>query len=285
MLFTSFFISCQKETNFDDTPTPATDSNYLDKIYDLYDDGSGIDTQQIISFHYDNQKRVSSFEDRSTTDPNAFRTFEYYYNGTDSLPFKSVTIDREGMPPMFNYDTITTFHFFDAQQRKLMDSSVRVTNNSSFISVEQKVVHYSYAAGKLFGETSTILLTGLGTITKTRDSADLNSNGDITTNKKYLFNGTSYELNTTSVFTYDSHPNAFAKLSLFPVHRQFPNGETLYFEYLGHNNILTQDEITVTPTYNFSWNKTYTYNNAGFPLIETYVATVPEIWHYTYKSL
>ena len=283
-----YLTACQKEISADNGlfPVPAADSNYLDKLYDLYDNGAGVDTQEIYTVHYDNLKRVSSISDSlvTATGPEHFESFYYSYNGTDTLPYRSVQVVTESSS---YFDSLSTYHFYDAQKRKSQDSTVETYGPmGAAYTVSKRIIAYSYGAGKLYGETAATDITPAGVTFFTRDTADVNSNGDIITNKKYRFNGTGYDLYVTSNYTYDTHANPFSILSNFLAHRYFPNGETLIFEYMGHNNMLTQNEFTIPSSYNFSVSVNYVYNTAGFPIIENYLGpALDEKLIYTYKTL
>ena len=80
-----FLVSCQKEFGIEsDNILTTADSIYLDKIYELDNNGNRIDS---LIFVYDNQKRVVSMGFNYAL-PNAYM-YTYYYNGSDTLPFKS----------------------------------------------------------------------------------------------------------------------------------------------------------------------------------------------------
>ncbi|MEP6713339.1 MAG: hypothetical protein ABJA37_13015, partial [Ferruginibacter sp.] len=246
--------------------TMVSDSNYLDKIYDLYDDGTGMDTQDVFTVHYDNLKRVTVITDSVVNDPGLglFEAFHYYYNSADTLPYKSV---ERGIITSGALDTTTIYHFYDAQKRNLKDSMMGSINGDSY----KRIVDFSYAPGKLYGQTIETANSPLVPATFTRDTADIDAYGSITNNKKYFFNGTDYTIHTVATFTYDNHLNPFVKLGIFKAHKNFPSGETLFFDYMGYNNIISVDEIVFNapgPNGNKSiQNYNYNYNSSGFPLI------------------
>jgi hypothetical protein len=269
-----FASSCQKQINGLDPlpPTPVDsvkilDSSYLDKLYELDANGTGFDTTAILTIHYDNWKRVISLNDSEVTTVGLaeIQSFYYYYNGTDTLPNKSVEI-YSSTPGFF--DTLTSFHFYDTQKRNLKDSIIGADHAVSSHQLYKIVTDFSYAPGKLYGQTTVTDIEPTGSTTFSRDTADIDANGNILKNKLYLFAGASYIPHAVSDFTYDSHLNPFAKIGIYKAHRGFPSGETLFFDYMGYNNIVSQNENTEAGNIIENWKNTYTYNAAGFPVIQ-----------------
>lgn len=273
-----YLSACQKEyspSGIDPNPTPtplptpSVDSNYLDKLYSLYDDGSGLDTQIISTLHYDANKRVVSIIDSITKPLTPWMSYNYYYNGADTIPYKSIFINSENQA---DPDSVTHYFFYNTQGQKIKDSVKSVYSGTSYF----KVQNISYAPGKIYGITDA-----------SRDTASLDANGNILLNKHYILSGSTYKLDVTSIYTYDSHPHPFAKLSNHIAQQQFPNGETLYYEYMGNNNFTLQDETTtISQNYHFMSFVNYTYNAAGFPTKMTgdYGNGI-EVVIFTYKSL
>ena len=291
MIFGLYLISCQK--SIDSLIQLPVYSNYLDKMYDVYDIGSGLDTQFISTINYDNTKRVTSIIDSVLNGSNMeyYGSIVYSYNGSDTVPYKTDEKWKD-VGGFGSADTTITFHFYDSQNKKTRDSSVKIHSNLSGTFYDKKiiVVNYSYSTGKLFGQT---ILTPVfpvgGSIELYRDTADLNSAGDITMNKKYVFNGTDYDLKGIANFTYDAFPNPFAKLSNFQSHREFPNGETLLlYECFSHTNRISQYEETYdnpNPPYIFSVSNTFTYNSDGYPVSATASGAYISTLYYKYKTL
>ena len=284
-LFCMFMTACQKEVNVDDNfvPTPTTDSNYLDKIYDIYDDGSGVDTQNISVCRYDNLKRLTAINDSVYNSDKI--TFTYYYNSTDTLPYKSMYTDEFTA----GSDTEIVYHYYNTNQQKIKDSIIKsyYSNGLGSQAVSVQVVNYSYAPGKMFGE---LVKTGINSASApvySRDTAILDANNNIISSVDYTLSGSTYVLNRTSGFTYDNHPNPFSRLNIFKSYNRFPNGETLFWEIMCYNNILTQYEETLPPNpYIFDPVFTLTYKQNGFPASNsTGSGATLDTEAYTYKSL
>ena len=92
LLFVCLLLAaCQKEIarpgNLPVTPIlNTTDSNYIDKI--IYLDSAGIMREDSILYQYDNLKRLVAIAD--TISANENETNVFYYNGTDTLPYKAI---------------------------------------------------------------------------------------------------------------------------------------------------------------------------------------------------
>ncbi len=95
------FVSCQKDYSptivptTDSTIKPTNDSTLL-KMYVKLDTSHtpGRDTLVKMEFEYDNLKRVNQFRyseyDSATGEFDYEFNFQFFYNGTDTLPFKSI---------------------------------------------------------------------------------------------------------------------------------------------------------------------------------------------------
>jgi hypothetical protein len=291
VVFCIGFTACQKEftieVNLDPVDPPTTsDSIYLDHVYDLYDEGSGLDTQAISRIVYDNLKRVTAIIDSSMDPAIPNDSLLYFYHGTDTLPYKLV--DRTLSDPSFGYEYRDSYFFYDAQKRKTQDSVINtyvdMNGNSS---VNTGVYNYSYGPQSIYGEVWQVdgLVPGMQLIYK--DTALVNAAGDITSSKRYKLIGGNYVLNGTSTFTYDGHASPFSILTLKHAHRMLPNGETILGEYMAYQNIISQQEHTIDAGYDFSQTFTYEYNVFGLPRkARSDIGTPQEgALHFTYKRL
>ena len=277
LIITVFFVlnSCQKEYSIDNgniiiTPPPIIpDSSYLSKIYSIYYDASGRDSSSR-TYSYDNLKRVIAMTD-SLTDPaatNPFNAFVYYYNGNDTLPYKTRLYVND-----FSYtDTTITYHFYNNLGRKIKDSALRSYNTFPIINYYKDTIvsSYSYAPGKIYGITN--YSSGSSASASYKDTASVDARGNLLSNKRYrLVAGppASYELYVTSNITYNNGLSPFAKLSNFKSYIVFPFGETFYNEFAQNNNITQIDEYTIFgpgSVYHYIENFTnYTYNANGYP--------------------
>lgn len=284
------FSACQKEYDPGPDPNPIVlpsnnDSIYLDQIYLLYDVGAGLDTQDISRLVYDSRKRVVAVINSTLNTPLETDSILYFYNGTDTVPWKMeerVFLDPTG------YEYKIDYFFYDAQDRKLKDSSIYYyLPAGGTVSNYTRVFRYSYGTNRTYGEVWQQNSLGTAMELAYKDTAIMNINGDIVVSKRYTLTGGNYVLNTTSSFTYDNHPSPYSKLSMLRAHRYLPNGETILSEYMSFQNIISQQESTIDPVYNFSQNFVYEYNNIGLPKkVRSDVGTpMEETVYFTYKKL
>jgi hypothetical protein len=288
VLFISTLVSCQKEVN-DNIINPVVipvvnDSIYLDKLFDLYDTGSGVDTQEVFIFNYDAQKRIIKWEIRDFNTNDIYTEFFYYYSGNDSIPFKSELreYDFSGSIP----DTTITYQSFDSNKRITRDSSL--VSRASGTYFYYYVTDYSYAGNEKYGYARNIQIFPAPGINYTKDTATLDASGNILTSKRYKDYGLGYELVSTSSYTYDTHINQFAKQWINKAHQIFPFGETFIWEYMPYNNVNTQVEYIISsgPAPWMNLTNTYTYNSKGLTsTVVTVDGTDTETIIYTYKSL
>jgi hypothetical protein len=273
-----FLVSCQKEFGIESSSILTTaDSIYLDKIYELDNNGNKIDS---VTFVYDNQKRVASMGFNYTL-PDAYM-YTYYYNGSDTLPFKSRYIQAD----LTSSDTTITYHTYDAGQRNLKDSAIvsrLSTGPFGSYTLLHEVVHYSYATGKKYAYTDITYFSPSTSSLVRNDTAIVDAQNNITSSKA---NFSTTALQNSSNLTYDNHVSPFSLLSSFKAHQRFPSGETLFLEYFPFNNILTLSEVNqgssaITTSY------TYTYKSNGLPATATIIYNVTDVTRllYTYKKL
>ena len=209
--------------------------------------------------------------------------YTYYYNASDTLPFKSRHIDVS----LNSSDTTITYHFYDANKNNLKDSSILSLLNTgplgSYIFLTQ-VARYSYATGKKYSHTDiTYILPSPGTDLR-EDTAILDSRNNILSCKAN-FSFTS--LQNTSSLSYDNKISPFSLLSNFKAHQRFPSGETLFFEYFSYNNILSLSETNQGSPINTT-HYAYTYKPDGLPKTVTMTYNnLPDTTRllYSYKKL
>ena len=277
-----YFSSCQKEMSVEKENSSGTsfvaDSNYLDKIYII--SGSSSDTQNIITFHYDSRKRVVLMSDSEITPagPLFFKNNSYVYAGNDTVPYLSFWERNVGLS---SPDSFITYHFYDASGRNLKDSSLY-----SVVSPDDYVVNYSYSPGKIYGQT---MENSTGTPFYTRDTAIVDVDGDILSNKISALVGGTYSMGVIySSFNYDTHTSPFSKLSNFKAKQPFPgtyeDDDTTLYTQMPFKNIINQ-----TGNYPYgplSITASFLYNTSGLPTRENRnINGNSEIIIYTYKRL
>jgi len=278
------FSACQKQIDSrgeDPTLPPVVeqDSNYLYRVWETDTTTSTLDSIDVSTYFYDAQKRVTKrteFYGDAVSTPDSLDVVTLYsYNGNDTVPFKSIIYDYA------NGDTTTTFHYLDAQGRKLKDSSISfVTSAFPF----KRVSNYTWHAnGFVIDFSATVTGGGSVLLPKFKDSATLDSRGNIIYYAEYyyLITGTP-ELHERVNITYDNNPNPEAKLSIFKIRDlviggepdiieffpQFNNG--VKFDYFIAGNGFPDDIYTFFHQYNYLPNfypasgKIYDVNPGSF---------------------
>lgn len=260
-----YFSSCQQEINPNILQTPQNDSIYLDKTFGIDTTlPAGADTTDKAFFTYDNSKRLSKLIQLYGTGFNVSTTFDFLYNGNDSLPWKM--IDRDIFPGV--YDEADTIYFFYSNAVVSKDSTITWDN----------------MAGMNTGARVTTYLVSGNTVNRT--------------DKHYDFIGGNYVLNNTSQVTinvtsssgniltqtlvsgsntfqsvqasYDNKPNPFSRA----LKVRYPEFDTYY--WLGwlaqHNNpAQVQYQEVGLPAETEVYN--YVYRSDGYPLRFTIATT------------
>ncbi len=267
-IFLIMLQSCQKEISIENgipAAPNAIDSNYLSKIlYSAVVNGVPTDTAVFWTYKYDNLKRVTSLVD-STSNP-VPNSYFYFYNGTDTLPFKTV-LYQVGV--WHDYDTTITFHYFDNTGRNAKDSVI-FSYSDIFSGYESwyEIRNYSYNLNKIYGLREIYRPGGYTPYYK--DTATLDAAGNIIDNKRYRFDSFSntWEPDATSTFTFDNKPSPYSTLSNFKTYHVFPSGETLFFELPFKNNKVSQHEHHSfgpgQPGVFVDWDYTNIYKPNGF---------------------
>ena len=272
--------SCQKEISSENGIAPVVpltiDSNYLSKIYAFDINGSSADTVEVVTYNYDNLKRVTSVVDSSKNLYNATQqSYFYFYNNSDTLPYKSVRYQVSAEDPaltQLTYDTIISYHLYDNAGRNLKDSGIH--SNSSILNgyySTYTVKQYSYALNRIYGYASSnpISVPYSFVSPDEKDTAVLDALGNIIDNKIYRYNSYTslWELSITSAFTYDTKASPFSRLSNFKTFGVFPNGETFYGELPQKTNRVTQNEhhsfSNGAPGVHFDYSYFNSYNANG----------------------
>ena len=302
-----YLISCKKEENSDNVNDPETpvfiDSSYLDKWYVIDSVDSYEDTSSIYEFTYDNEKRVTSVEILKLNPSlilEHFGIMNYYYNGSDTLPYKSYTLQNTYFAGPLLMDTTTTFYFLDATGKRLRDSTLRTTwDGTSYIS-RIILTNYTYVSDNVITHS---LYHGItyqnGVITDTLDlptsDTTMVSNGNDLANIFYLGDAGAYITETT--ITYNTEPNIFSKFNIrnnfqYPNFGQhfgdFPTNTTnnpLHFHQIGYyafGGTTTVSDLTYTYQYNSNGLvKSVIWPNLNIPSPSTnYVKNL-----FTYRNL
>ncbi|MEO6932443.1 MAG: hypothetical protein ABI151_12495, partial [Chitinophagaceae bacterium] len=166
--------------------------------------------------------------------------YSYYYNSNDTLPFKSILYEKELYNNQLSTDSFTTFHYFDNTGRNIKDSVIRQSQGNQSTTVKT----YTYNTNKIFGYQTYFDPINNYSVER-RDTALLDAGNNIIDSKRYGFDSAtnSSELNSHSIFTYDTKQSPFSRLSNFKTFGVFTSGETLFRELPQNSNRVTQNEL------------------------------------------
>ena len=272
-----FLYACQKDFTVKDNDSVgqalAVDSNYIDKIYGLWDNGTGIDTQQILTFKYDATKRLASVHDSDITMSGMIHWSSdyYFYNGADSIPFKYIQVSTETSTDL---DSSTTFYFYNPLYRKTKDSILVASYISGICDYKTfNVDNYNYVSGYRYTSSSgykNIILPPPYIYTFTgKDTGMIDSYGNMTAFDIHLqivspITSGSSSYSSKSIFTFDNKPNPFAKLSIFSALKN--GGGAKFLDLIVSTNNITRTE-TISPPFTYLTLYSYIYNSTGYPVI------------------
>ncbi|MFZ1528373.1 MAG: hypothetical protein WAT19_06470 [Ferruginibacter sp.] len=293
LVISAIMFSCQKEMDENSLLNPPVtnllDSNYLDIIYEI-DSIAGVnDTFGRWIYEYDNQKRVASLTeyDNYSGMIDGKDIYRYFYNGNDSLPFKTLNYNYNLVNNIWELgDSSLTMYYYNAQGRNIKDSLVTFNQNgpSQYI-----VKRYEYAGQNIYMEELFYLSTSSIPVISRRDTAVLDLNGNIRFSKKYAVYNNVSTLDYTSEFTYDNKPSPFKKLSNFSSLVVTPFGETFFYEMQGTNNRLRANEINAFTGNGYTEDLTgkYSYLPNGYPsrIVDEYAPDSISIVSFKYRSL
>lgn len=263
-----FTMSCEKEFSFengggviDSTGNQHTntskDSIYIHSIKRLKLNGSVYDTVLVTHITYDEQRRFKSWEGVPGTNPDFIEAFEFYYIGTDTLPYKGrFTHVDAGLT-----DTVVQlYYFFYDQARKRKDSVVKTVNGIPGIA--GWVDNFYYPPGK---SVTIGTWTDAGGTYEYADTCVLDANNNIISAKFY--DGTGRQThNWSGTYQYDNnkHPYSVTNISkAIPktLGGGFPN------KYSSFNNISYQKLDFFRINYIQETRNTYVYNRFGLPIL------------------
>lgn len=252
LLLFSLLNACQKNPEDPNHPKEADTRLLISKL--VYFDDALTDTSVVNIFNYDGQKRVTSINQYWYD--NGFseiaNTATYYYNGLDSLPFKTES-SEEGSGII---NKSTDFHFYDNAQRLIRDSIISVRNTNT----EKYTINYTYATDKIT-ETWKDVFSG-NTDYYNTGYIDIRSGNII----KVVTNDLSGRI-VTSLFTYDAHPNPINNINIRFTLRPLPSYDNdAPDDGRISNNILTETTTGyLADGIVFNKLSTYTYNANGYP--------------------
>jgi hypothetical protein len=263
------FSSCQKEIDWGFSNKPQGDSSYLSK-YIFMDTTlpAGSDTVTKAFLSYDNSKRLSTIQAYNVGTIDSF-TYNFRYNGADSLPF--LIIERGT-----GYNGPATSYI----------DSILLTYNNAKVKTDS-VIQWIYPANSYDGTTvRTSLISGNVVKVFERDYGDIGgvitllnfdsalynvsySSGNLSS--AILFSGAVAFYQSVSA-TYDNKRNPFGKIIKFS-YNSFENEIFNEWNIQRNNPLQVQYQHTFPPSNSEQY--TYIYRTDGYPVSSTFFETVP----------
>lgn len=251
------FVSCQKEVEGSLTEQVGSDTTFLDRVYSL----DSISPTQTDTFSksflvYDNQKRLKQALTYTVGEIDTFRT-DYFYTGTDTLPFKTVDHTLSDIGLGLTYYRDTTFFQYDMNGKIIKDSSLEryVTGNQDFgVSVRDfgisgnKVVVDSRAYDLISGQ---YVLRNTSVYRKAVFVTTINGNIVQQTD-------TAFGLLTGIQLTYSNNPDPAYKVNKVHYPILYNDGDS------EQKNLLISSVVT-SPSSTNSFQYNYIYRSDGYP--------------------
>jgi hypothetical protein len=259
MLSVILFSSCQKEIDWGFSNKPQSDSTFLERVYTLDSvSQTQVDTIYKVFLSYDNSKRLQKTLGYYVGDIDTFRV-DYFYNGSEILPYKIVEHDLTDLGVGLEYYRDTVFYQYTNSGQVSKDSSIEwyVTGNqnfgisvSEFVNTGSKVVrtrrYYSFINGQY-----TLVGTDSNAFLITLQGNNIINQIDTSTGSQYA----SIQL------SYDGKPNPEYKV----IKTHYPI--LLSDEEAQSNNAVDVVSTSSTPfTNHFMYS--YIYRNDNYPLIQ-----------------
>lgn len=262
-----FLFACQKEVSQDTTsPTSPTDndSTVLSKYIQLDTLNGGIDTITVSTFEYDNLKRLTkvtfiSYINNLPDLTNDYERLFYYYNGSDTLPYKTLDVFWD---EIYLKDSIINFFTRNVNQVVIRDSSIDFFTGTNTIDTIAITSNYTIFADSIIEDQKYYNPpASIGNYAKIKHQIT-RTNNHITKQISSRYLVTSYEESFTSNFQFDDKFNPFRKMDInYPIAL---NADTEFYNLFQKNN-LVKSTITSNVLRSFSEIRNYIYNNLNYP--------------------
>jgi hypothetical protein len=267
LLASLFLFACQKEVS-QDTTSPTSpkdnDSTVLSKFIELDTLSGRTDTISVSIFEYDNLKRltkvniISYFNNLPDLTDNYDKLF-YYYNGSDTLPNKTLEVSRDKINMK---DSIIRFYTRNANQVVVRDSLIDFYADANVFDTTAITSKYTIYTDSVVENYSYYNpAASLGNQEKFKHLL-VRTNNHITQQICSQYLAPVYDELFNSNFQFDDKPNPFFKMNInYPIAM---SADIDPYNLALKNNILkrtTKEQFQ--PLYTKIYN--YTYNNLNYP--------------------
>jgi hypothetical protein len=293
-----FFISCKKNSADDDLPANPSDS-YISKIT-WTDSMSNPTPYKTQTFQYDNLKRLVFTREANDVDT---IDLAFYYNNTDDLPFKAMSIYRYPSGPnnVLVADSSIIWFTYDGLGKRIKDSIINMGHAITVVGVPTynynvAVEKYSYSGNKMLRDGRDTTLIEIPSFPPQpayiyRDTATLDGDGDVILHQQtFTSSPTSWDYVTDQI-TYDSKPGPFSRFSKFSLNLFPYTGSKYTFNTIwSKKNMLKIEEHYVDNSGNdysigvvYNYSGLFTYHSNGLPkqMIHNYMLGYNMYFEYT----
>ena len=260
-IFSITFCACNK--HHDDDATIATNSKErLKEVVDINTNTTApYDTLGVENYTYDNSGRVTLMDSYGYDEAGIYytRTSNYFYNGTDTLPARTVDTYND----INETSTETTWHTYVTGTRNLLiDSSISHEVSPGGTYNDTFALRYTYTVTSY--QVTEDSYTSSGHQVYGPSTVDITKqNGNIIYQREDF--GTTVE---TYNCTYDTHPNPYYNIAWFN-NKRIPGIYKYYLDSYGLNNNVTEiNNTSVTspsPATISHYKYSYQYDSNGYP--------------------
>ena len=264
-------FSCQPGVDDILPPVETNDSIYISRIVELDTlFPSGLDTSQHTTYKYDGSGRLSYawFGEYFIGKAGAELTDDYYYfyNGSDSLPFKVVNISGStgysaGFT-IYRYDTVFLFY-----------NNAGVVVKDSLRSAGPDQVHDRTQVSTYTKINDALYRIDEKTITENDVTVSFTNchlarvNGNLVSSKDTTYNQNGINITSSELSVYDNHPNPLLRTALpYPTSRSHYN---VFGESSINNLTRWQSRYDYGPSVGYDYLNIYEYKYRadGYPVI------------------
>jgi hypothetical protein len=247
-----FVSSCQKEINWGVSSGAVENGGTILSKYVELDTTlpSGQDTTSVYTFAYDNLKRIKRiYQVKNFQGSSIYYTTDFFYNGTDDLPYKTIELDKESE----TYVDTSFYTYSNGLVRS--DSSINYSLGSNeflFTNVISFIVNGSSVFTKLKSFNSFSAYEDSATLTITRQNGNIISQQD-----------PDNTINYSMQLTYDNKVNPLYKADI-----HYP----IFYEHLFNsfgaqkNNKTEKTDFWTSSGTQSHFKFFYTYRSDGYPL-------------------
>lgn len=283
LLVVSFFMVAGCSKNQEPGKPRGSSSGVLVKKFVLLDTTRTApnDTLRVIYFTYDNSDRLTKVStiyynwtgapDTTSFNQPYWSTRSFYYNGTDTMPFKTINARRSNVGFAWIIKD-TSYRKYDAASRLISDSSYTygyISGNINPGSFGSNFMSYTYGAQYVVRKLYTITHNGAPLEVDSVLQSAANGNVYYQKDPRPVSPNFGYTLHPTCNFIFDNHPNPMNKNGAFtePIYNSYNDfGIGVNFENQKNNYTSVKKSVPIPSGSNdIEFTYKYTYLSDGYP--------------------